>query len=72
MSGRDRRDFLKVLGAGALAAGMPPWAVSRTIGEQEPAPALHDPRYREWSAVALGEAKCLGCKYAYIRFTRNL
>ena len=47
------------------------WAVSRTIGEQEPTPALHDPRYREWSAVALGEAKRLGCTYADIRFTRN-
>ena len=72
MSDRDRREFLKVLGAGAVAAGMPRWAFARAIDPaQEPTPALHDPRYREWSAVALGEAKRLGCTYADIRFTRN-
>jgi len=63
---------LKVLGAGAVAAGMPRWAFARAIDPaQEPTPALHDPRYREWSTVALGEAKRLGCTYADIRFTRN-
>jgi TldD protein len=72
VSDRDRREFLKVLGAGAVAAGMPRWAFARAIDPaQEPTPALHDPRYREWSAVALGEAKRLGCTYADIRFTRN-
>ena len=60
--GRDRRDFLKVLGAGAVAAGMPPWAFAREIHvDQEPPPAVKDPRYREWSAAALAEAKRLGC-----------
>ena len=72
MSGRDRRDFLKALGAGAVAVGVSPWTFARPIvAEQEPAQPLHDPRYREWSAVALGEAKRLGCTYADIRFTRN-
>ena len=72
MSGRDRRDFLKALAAGAVAVGMSPWAFARPIAaEQAPAQPLHDPRYREWSAVALGEAKRLGCTYADIRFTRN-
>jgi len=32
---------------------------------------VRDPRYREWSTMALGEAKRLGCSYADIRFTRN-
>ena len=32
---------------------------------------MRDPRYREWSTVALAEAKRLGCSYADIRFTRN-
>ena len=32
---------------------------------------MRDPKYREWSTVALGEAKRLGCSYADIRFTRN-
>ena len=45
----------------------------RAAGEsgQEPAPPVRDPRYREWSTVALAEAKRLGCSYADIRFTRN-
>ncbi len=72
MSGRDRRDFLKVLGAGAVIAGVPGWAFARTIDpRQDPVPAVRDPRYREWSALALAEAKRLGCSYADIRFTRN-
>ena len=32
---------------------------------------MRDPKYREWSTAALGEAKRLGCSYADIRFTRN-
>ena len=72
MSDRDRRDFLKVLGAGAVAAGLPSWTFARTIDpRQEPTPAVRDPRYREWSALALAEAKRQGCSYADIRFTRN-
>jgi len=38
---------------------------------REPAPVVRDPKYREWSAIALGEGKRLGCSYADIRFTRN-
>ena len=69
---RDRRDFLKALGAGAVVAGAPRWTFARAIdSEQEPAPPVRDPRYREWSTIALAEAKRLGCSYADIRFTRN-
>ena len=72
MNGRDRRDFLKAIGAGAVAAGVPAWAYARPVTiNQEPAPPVRDPRYREWSTVALAEAKRLGCSYADIRFTRN-
>ena len=72
MSGRDRREFLKVLGAGAVAAGVPAWTFARPVNPaQELAPPVRDPRYREWSTVALAEAKRLGCSYADIRFTRN-
>ena len=72
MNGHDRRDFLKALTAGAVAAGVPAWAYARPINtDQEPAPPVRDPRYREWSNVALAEAKRLGCSYADIRFTRN-
>jgi TldD protein len=72
VNGRDRREFLKVLGAGAIATGVPSWTFARAVDPaQEPMPALHDPRYREWSTVGLAEAKRLGCSYADIRFTRN-
>ena len=72
MNGRDRRDFLKAIGAGAVAAGVPAWAYARPVTtNQEPAPPVRDPRYREWSTVALAEAKRLGCSDADIRFTRN-
>ena len=72
MNGHDRRDFLKAITAGAVAAGVPAWAYARPINtDQEPAPPVRDPRYREWSNVALAEAKRLGCSYADIRFTRN-
>ena len=72
MNGHDRRDFLKALTAGAVAAGVPAWAYARPVNtDQEPAPPARDPRYREWSNVALAEAKRLGCSYADIRFTRN-
>jgi TldD protein len=72
VNGRDRRDFLKAIGAGAVAAGVPAWAYARPVTiNQEPAPPVRDPRYREWSTVALAEAKRLGCSYADIRFTRN-
>ena len=73
MSGRDRRDFLKVLGRRRgrrrhAAVGL---RAARAIPTQEPAPPVRDPRYREWSTAALAEAKRLGCSYADIRFTRN-
>jgi len=68
----NRRNFLQSLTAGAIVAGVPRWAFARTFDpSREPAPAVRDPKYREWSAVALGEAKRLGCSYADIRFTRN-
>ena len=73
MNSPNRRDFLRTIGAGAVAAGMPTWAFARTINpaRAQTPPPVRDPRYREWSAVALGEAKRLGCSYADIRFTRN-
>jgi hypothetical protein len=67
-----RRRFLQSLTAGAVVAGMPRWTFARRFDSAlEQAPAVRDPKYREWSAVALGEAKRLGCSYADIRFTRN-
>src|SRR4051812_34705019 len=66
------RRFLQTLSAGALAAGMPRWTYARTFdSSREQAPAVRDPKYREWSAAALAAAKKLGCSYADIRFTRN-
>jgi TldD protein len=68
----SRRRFLQSLSAGALVAGAPRWAFTRSFDSaQEPRPAVRDPKYREWSAAALAEAKRLGCSYADIRFTRN-
>jgi TldD protein len=68
----SRRTFLQSLTAGAVAAGLPRWAYARAFDPaREQAPAVRDPKYREWSAAALGEAKRLGCSYADIRFTRN-
>ena len=55
-----------------MVAGAPKWAFARPIDPmREQAPAVRDPKYREWSTVALAEAKRLGCSYADIRFTRN-
>jgi TldD protein len=69
---QSRRRFLQSLGAGAVVAGAPRWALARTFDPlREQAPPVRDPKYREWSTVALGEAKRLGCSYADIRFTRN-
>ena len=60
------------MGAGAVVAGAPMWAFARTFDPmREKAPAVRDPKYREWSSVALGDARRLGCSYADIRFTRN-
>src|SRR4051812_42294207 len=67
----SRRKFLQTLSAGAVAAGLPRWAYSRSIDAAVEPPTVRDPKYREWSAVALAEAKRLGCSYADIRFTRN-
>src|ERR1700704_2655788 len=68
----SRREFLQSLGAGAFVAGVPQWAYARTFDPtREQAPAVRDPKYREWSSAALAEAKRLGCSYADIRFTRN-
>ncbi len=65
-----RRDFVKTLGAGAVGLGLGGRLVY-AVQADTPFPAMRDPKYREWSAVALGEAKRLGCTYADIRFTRN-
>src|ERR1700716_1024857 len=68
----SRRRFLQSLSAGALVAGAPQWAFSRSFdATREQPPAVRDPKYREWSSSALAEAKRLGCSYADIRFTRN-
>src|SRR5262245_12722630 len=68
----SRRRFLQSLGAGALAAGAPRRAFARTFDpDREQAPPVRDPKYREWSTIALAEAKRLGCSYSDIRFTRN-
>ena len=59
----SRRRFLQSLSAGAIVAGAPRWAFARSFdpsGEQ--APSVRDPKYREWSAAALTEAKRLGCR----------
>src|SRR6476659_1626705 len=68
----SRRRFLQALSAGAVAAGLPRWAYARSFdSSREQAPAVRDPKYRDWSTAALAEAKRLGCSYADIRFTRN-
>src|SRR2546430_1072092 len=68
----SRRRFLRSLAAGAVVAGAPRWAYARTFDpSREQPPAVRDPKYREWSGVALAEAKRLGCSYADVRFTRN-
>jgi TldD protein len=65
-----RRDFVKTLGASALALR----ALGGTVYAQREMPAfprMKDPKYRNWSEAALKAAKTLGCTYADIRFTRN-
>ena len=72
MSGRDRREFLK---SSAPARSRPVCRRGplrgRSIRRRSRRRRSAIPRYREWSAVALAEAKRLGCSYADIRFTRN-
>ena len=54
----DRRDFVKVLGASALALGVPGFF---RISQADAAPLdLKNPKFREWSEVALKTAKSLG------------
>jgi TldD protein len=65
-----RRAFTKAVGLGALGLGLAP-GFSYARQAAEPAPAIKDPKYRNWSEDALREAKRLGCTYADIRFTRN-
>jgi TldD protein len=65
-----RRDFVKTIGASALAFG----ALGGTVYTQAtlpPFPKSRDPKYRNWSEAGLKAAKSLGCTYADIRFTRN-
>ena len=68
----SRRKFLQTLGVGAAAA------TCRDSHSRAPSIPRSSRRrrsairsYREWSGVALGEARRLGCSYADIRFTRN-
>src|SRR3954452_6064648 len=68
----SRRKFIQTLGGGAVAAVLPRWTYARTFDPaREQAPAVRDPKYRDWSTAALGEPKRLGCSDAGIRFTRN-
>lgn len=60
---------MKTLGAGAVVLGAPGW-LARPQALVAPLD-LRNPKYREWSELALGAAKGLGCSYADIRFTRN-
>jgi TldD protein len=65
-----RREFVKTLGASALAVRALGGAA---IYAQDSLPAfpMREPKYRNWSEHALKTAKQLGCTYADIRFTRN-
>lgn len=65
----NRRDFVRTLGAGALglSAARFGYALPSDLGQ----PPVRDPRYRDWSLIALEEAKRRGCTYCDIRFTRN-
>ena len=60
MNGHDRRDFLKVLSAGASPPGAAVGIRADDRSDQEPTPAVRDPRYREWSRSRSAEAKRLG------------
>ena len=65
-----RRRFLETTGFGAIGIGLAgPGSLARTL--DEPFPKTKDPRYKEWSAIAIQEARRNGCTYADIRFTRN-
>jgi TldD protein len=67
---RNRRDFMKTLGAGAV--GLTAFGPSLyAVAANQPFPELRNPQYRTWSEAALRAAKTLGCSYADIRFTRN-
>ncbi len=66
----SRREFIQATGCAALGLGLAgPHVYARSL--REPFAQTRDPQYREWSLIALGEAKTLGCSYADIRFTRN-
>ncbi|HEY8549025.1 MAG TPA: TldD/PmbA family protein [Vicinamibacterales bacterium] len=65
-----RREFLAAGGLAAIGLGLNvPGTYARSL--QEPLHKPGDPKYREWSTMAMAEAKRLGCSYADIRFTRN-
>jgi TldD protein len=65
-----RRRFLETTALGTMALGLAgPGLYARRL--DDPFPKLKDPKYREWGALALAEAKRLGCTYADVRFTRN-
>jgi TldD protein len=75
---QTRRQFVKTLGIGAAGLGAARWitgdntlAVLYAQNNAPPFPPLRDPKYREWSELALKAAKQRGCSYADIRFTRN-
>jgi TldD protein len=65
----NRRDFVRTLGAGAL--GLSAARFGYALPPDADQPPVRDPRYRDWSLIALEEAKRRGCTYCDIRFTRN-
>ncbi|MCA1652018.1 MAG: hypothetical protein LC753_17695 [Acidobacteria bacterium] len=65
----NRRDFVRTLGAGAL--GLSAARLGHALPSDLEQPPVRDPRYRDWSNIALQEAKRKGCTYCDIRFTRN-
>jgi TldD protein len=66
----SRRAFAKSVGLGAMALGLSP-ALVFARQSSGPVPHVKNPKYRNWSADALKEARRLGCTYADIRFTFN-
>jgi TldD protein len=65
----NRRDFVRTLGAGALGLSAARFGYALPLDLDQP--PVRDPRYRDWSLIALEEAKRRGCTYCDIRFTRN-
>src|SRR5688500_17213456 len=65
----SRRDFVKILGAGAV--GIYSHDLVADLLAQSPPGAPAQSRFRGLADIALGEAKLLGTSYADIRFTMS-